>query len=297
MGERKVIPLTLVPKDQIKIVVSYSDFEIKPQISGTEWAKPLSEYMSLFNQFALKQVELMKRTDLTQDQQLKEFLIMRSPIDEFSYQRILKDPANPVNLILLTSLTPAMGFTYWDKKHLECFQKMSTAFNKKFQGKAVSISLDQQTKQLESAYNDYLLTNKGDKDAPEIALNNPDGKEIKLSSLKGKVVLIDFWASWCGPCRKENPNVVRIYNQYKNKGFVVFSVSLDRDINAWKQAIQQDGLNWPYHVSDLKHWNTPLTQTYQFNTIPFTVLVNKKGKIVGTNLRGESLEQKLKELL
>jgi thiol-disulfide isomerase/thioredoxin len=118
---------------------------------------------------------------------------------------------------------------------------------------------------------------------------------LKLSSLRGKVVLIDFWASWCGPCRKENPNVVRLYNQYKAKGFTVFSVSLDQDAEAWKKAIASDGLIWPNHVSDLLGWQTPLVQLYAFEGIPHTVLIDQEGKIIGTGLRGESLEQKLKE--
>jgi len=115
--------------------------------------------------------------------------------------------------------------------------------------------------------------------------------------LKGKYVLIDFWASWCGPCRRENPNVVRLYKEYKDKGFTIFSVSLDQDGAAWKEAILADGLVWPYHVSDLLAWNTPLTQTYAFNSIPHTVLIDREGKIIARNLRGESLEQKLKEIL
>ena len=128
-------------------------------------------------------------------------------------------------------------------------------------------------------------------------MKNPKGTELRLSSLKGKVVLIDFWASWCGPCRKENPNVVKLYKKYKSKGFEVFSVSLDQDANAWNKAIAQDGLIWPNHVSDLLGWQTPMTQLYGFNAIPYTVLVNEEGNIVGVNLRGEELEQKLKEVL
>jgi thiol-disulfide isomerase/thioredoxin len=120
---------------------------------------------------------------------------------------------------------------------------------------------------------------------------------MRLSDLKGKVVLLDFWASWCGPCRAENPNVVKLYNKYSTKGFSVFSVSLDNDVQAWKRAIKSDGLVWPYHVSDLKQWESPLVQLYKFEGIPFTVLLDKKGNIVAKNLRGKALELKLKELL
>lgn len=133
--------------------------------------------------------------------------------------------------------------------------------------------------------------------APEIALTNPDGRLIKLSSLKGKYVLIDFWASWCGPCRKENPTVVALYNKYRDKGFDIYSVSLDKDKEKWMQAIQQDGLIWSSHVSDLLMWNSSVVPLYGINSIPFTVLLDKSGNVIATNLRGETLTAKLQELL
>lgn len=133
--------------------------------------------------------------------------------------------------------------------------------------------------------------------APEIAQNNPKGKIMKLSDLKGKVVLIDFWASWCGPCRAENPTVVAAYNKYKSKGFTVFSVSLDQDANRWTAAIQQDGLVWENHVSDLKGWQNSAAQQYKVTSIPRTFLLDKDGKVVASNLRGPDLEVKIKEIL
>ncbi len=133
--------------------------------------------------------------------------------------------------------------------------------------------------------------------APEIELTDVDGKPRKLSSLKGKVVLIDFWASWCGPCRKENPNVVAMYSKYKDKGFEVFSVSLDKDRESWVKAIAKDNLSWPNHVSDLKYWKSAGAVAYGVTAIPFTVLVDKNGRIVAKKLRGEELENKVGELL
>lgn len=133
--------------------------------------------------------------------------------------------------------------------------------------------------------------------APEITLNTTGDKPLSLSSLRGKVVLIDFWASWCGPCRQENPNVVKAYNRFKDKGFEIFSVSLDKDKTAWVKAIEKDGLLWPSHVSDLKYWQSAAAQTYGVNGIPATFLLDKDGKIIGKNLRGEALEKKLEEVL
>lgn len=135
------------------------------------------------------------------------------------------------------------------------------------------------------------------KAAPEIVMNNPDSVPLRLSDLKGKVVLIDFWASWCGPCRRENPNVVNLYKQYRDKGFEVFSVSLDRDRNAWVKAINDDGLIWKSHVSDLKHWGNEAAQLYGVTSIPRTVLLDREGKVIAENLRGEELAVKLGQIL
>lgn len=132
--------------------------------------------------------------------------------------------------------------------------------------------------------------------APEITMNNREDVATNLSSLRGKVVLIDFWASWCGPCRKENPNVVGLYQKYHDKGFEVFSVSLDRSKEPWLKAIQDDGLVWPNHVSDLKGWQNAAAQLYGVTSIPHTVLVGRDGKIIARQLRGEDLGNKLKSI-
>lgn len=134
------------------------------------------------------------------------------------------------------------------------------------------------------------------KEAPEIEMESPDGEILKLSDLKGQVVLIDFWASWCGPCRKENPHVVKLYDKYKDEGFEIFSVSLDKDRNRWMKAIEKDDLTWSAHVSDLKGWKNEAAQTYGVSSIPFTVLVDKEGKIINTKLRGASLEKALESI-
>ncbi len=134
--------------------------------------------------------------------------------------------------------------------------------------------------------------------APEISLPGPDGKIRSLSSLRGKVVLIDFWASWCRPCRMANPHVVELYHKYKDKGFDVFSVSLDRpgQKDAWIAAIKQDGLVWDNHVSDLQFWNSAPARTYGVNAIPATFLVDRKGNIAAINPRA-NLEEEIKKLL
>ena len=132
--------------------------------------------------------------------------------------------------------------------------------------------------------------------APPINLPTPEGQTLSLASLKGKYVLVDFWASWCGPCRAENPNVVAVYNQYKDKGFTVFGVSLDDDKGKWQQAIQADGLSWQ-HVSDLRRWESVAARDYGIESIPTNFLLDKEGKIIARDLRGPALEAKLAEVL
>ena len=155
----------------------------------------------------------------------------------------------------------------------------------------VSVEFDQQMK-LQEAQNVLAVG----KEAPDFEEKKIDGSTMKLSDLRGNIVLLDFWASWCGPCRRENPAVVKLYEKYKDEGFTIMSVSLDKSKEPWIAAIKKDGLTWPNHVSDLGGWSSRVPKMYNVRGIPFTVLIDKDGNIIKTKLRSHDLEVELKRI-
>ena len=296
--EKNSVPLALNIKDHLKINTSLETFSYSLDATGTAWSSTLNEYLTLRHEFELKMEAIAKEQDsLSEEEFTLKLSDSKQKIEEFSRDKIKSTPESPYNIILSMELIPASGFENWNLENLKCLEIMVTGYQNKYGDSNASRTIASQYEQISAGYEQYKAIENGMMDAPDFTLSTPEGKPISLSSLKGKVVLIDFWASWCGPCRKENPNLVKLYEKYKDKGFTILSVSLDNDEAAWKKAIEADGLIWPNHVSDLKGWESTMTKVYGFNSIPHTVLVNKEGKINGIGLRGEALEEKIKSIL
>lgn len=273
-------------------------FESYELIQSGEDSRLLKEFFTKSNAFYGKIQEInakMEALGFSEDKKraayIKESDAARTEFNTFKRQFIDDHSSSPVMVFMIDHLDAMTEQEYIEKVRL--------AVNESLPNTHYSDFVDQSAKRKKQEYFQATASSRiqPGKEAPEIEFPNPEGEIITLSSLEGKVVLLDFWASWCKPCRAENPNVVNMYNRYKDKGFEVFSFSLDKDKTRWVNAIAQDGLTWPNHASDLKGWQTAAMPVYGFNSIPFTVLIGRDGKIIETNLRGPALENKLQSIL
>ncbi|MEK0422262.1 MAG: hypothetical protein RLZ95_172 [Bacteroidota bacterium] len=264
-------------------------------IKGSKASETLNQFLKTYRTkdelfFAtvdkLQQLQKTNGDAATIDQLQKEQLAKINDINKY-VQKALTENENPIVLqyilgVSLRSMETTEVLAYAkaaaEKTKSELLFKFVTTLTNQIQAntKSTPISIGQA--------------------APEIAMADPNGKITTLSSLKGKYVLVDFWASWCGPCRNENPNVVIAFEKYKNKKFTILGVSLDDDKAAWQEAIRADKLNWQ-HISDLKKWESTVVSTYQFQGIPFNVLLDTNGIIIAKDLRGQALQDTLASIL
>ena len=214
------------------------------------------------------------------------FQKMQAKKREFILGFIDENPNSLVALSAVQSLNPAEDLEVFEQLAENLTETMPESdYVKKFKTQLI----DMRSKQQAAGRTEIGA------EAPEMVLKTPQGETIKLSDFRGKVTMIDFWAAWCKPCRMENPNVVRVYNKYKEKGFEIFGVSLDQDGQKWVDAIAQDGLTWK-HGSELKFWQSSFVPAYSLDGIPMTYLLDANGVIIAKGLRGDQLEQKLKEI-
>ena len=286
--------LVLDSADKVTINGSVKDLGNTFKVEGSPETTIFIEYNNLSKSRDIKLDSLNKEFQLLMETNKMDSKRMDSlsAIFETPYNSII----NQSNILMVDKISKntnmyssIMAIQALDPdKYSDLYKSLDAGLSKKFPN-------DKNVIMFHDVVERMLSTNVG-QFAPEISLPSPEGKEIALSSLKGKLVLIDFWASWCGPCRKEMPNVVKIYSKFKNKGFEIYGVSLDQDKEKWMEAITKDGINWP-QVSDLKYWDNVAARIYNVQGIPYTVLIDKDGKIIAKNLRGQELEKKIAEVL
>ncbi|MHC2990767.1 alkyl hydroperoxide reductase [Pontibacter sp. HJ8] len=277
--------MLVLDKSTIKVEADASDLNGTAKIEGSQDSELFQQLNKLVTDSRQKEAELSQQFNQAMSEgkteeaegYRNEYLAIQKNLKNFLAQH----PGSVVSAFgTLNLINPMTDFTFADS--------MSTLYAEKLPDSKYTTLLNSRLESLRSTAVGSV--------APDFSLATPEGGSIALSSLRGKYVLIDFWASWCGPCRKENPNVVKMYNRYKDKGFEIFGVSLDQSREKWLKAIADDKLTWP-HVSDLKGWESAAAQLYQVDAIPQTILLDKEGKIIAKGLRGAELEAKLASLL
>jgi peroxiredoxin len=306
--ETNFLTMLLEPGQNIFIKAYQDSLNYPSSISGSKGTELMNEYnrrllttidelKELYNVYIQnlgteQLAAVMDRLDSLAQIHLNE-------LNTYTKEYIDKNLNSLVSLVALYQQVAPGQYILHPEKDLEYFIKVDSSLSLQYPDYEPVKSLHEQVQGLKSDLNAQKLKSPvGNEmtEAPEIALPDPEGDTIKLSSTRGNIVLLDFWASWCNPCRKENPNLVKTYELYHRRGFQIYQVSLDKTKEAWIRGIEQDHLEKWIHVSDIKYWQSVVVQLYNLDQIPANFLLDRDGRIIATNLRGEMLQRKLAEL-
>jgi thiol-disulfide isomerase/thioredoxin len=297
--------LTLVePGEKLRIEAMFDSLNYPSSVSGSKGTEKMVKYNKALKNTIYKISSLYEiynqnagNPDLpkvvqTLDSTRQQYL---NGINTYTKKYIDENINSLVSLVALYQQVEPRIYVLDPVKDINYFIKVDSSLSRLYPESEPVKALHEQVQQLISRVGPSELLKVGN-EAPEISLPDTDGKIINLTSTRGNIVLLDFWAAWCDPCRKENPNLVKAFSQYVGKGFRIYQVSLDRSKEDWLKGIKDDKLSQWIHVSDLRYWNSVVVPLYRIESIPFNLLLDKEGKIIAANLRGESLQQKLAEL-
>ncbi len=257
--------------------------------SFNEESKVIARKKGKFEKANIERITAAKKANdtITVNQIMKEYSVFQEDLNKVSMNFIKKNPDAYLSVLLLEN--------FLMRQHLP-MEEIKGYFNKLDKSLLKTKSAKNIKKMMDAMNGEAAAKIEVGSKAPDFAANNPEGKKISLAESLGKVTIVDFWASWCGPCRAENPNVVALYKELHAKGLNIIGVSLDKDAAKWKEAIAKDGLVWP-QISNLKFWDEPIAKQYKVESIPATFILDANGTIVAKDLRGADLKAKVNELL
>jgi thiol-disulfide isomerase/thioredoxin len=308
INEKNFLTMLLEPGEKIKLNAYYDSLNYPISVTGSKGSESMAEYNRTLRKTINKLTGLsrtyMENSDNPNLPALMESLdsMAQSYLNEInSYTKnyINENIKSLVSLVALYQQVAPNVYVLNPSQDLKYFVKVDSSLFMLYPEYEPVTSLHKQVQELIANMKGETASSpvsKAGAEAPEINLPTPEGDTIKLSSTRGSVVLLDFWASWCVPCRQENPNLVKAYNLYHKKGFQIYQVSLDKTKDAWVKGIQDDQLGKWIHVSDIQYWNSIVVPLYKIESIPCNFLLDKEGRIIASNLRGETLQTKLAEL-
>lgn len=300
--------MLIEPGEKIKMTSHFDSLNYPVLVSGSEG----TELMSGYNRVVLNTIRKLRQISETHDRNLgrADFASLVDSLENAGNvhlselnsitKKYIDENINSLATIVILNSQISPGVRIINPEYdLDYFSKVDSSLFSKYPENGLVISLHNMVKDMKALDENRRLNSlEGEAGAvaPDIALPSPEGDTVRLSSTRGKYVLLDFWAAWCPPCRRENPGLVRAYNTYHDRGFEIFQVSLDKTREAWLKAIADDRLEKWIHVSDLKYWNSVVVPLYGIESIPASYLLDPGGRIIATNLRGEALHRKLAEL-
>jgi thiol-disulfide isomerase/thioredoxin len=308
ISNNNFITMLVEPGEKVKIIARNDSLNNPVSVSGSKGTTLMLEYnknlrntinqLSSLNEVYQKNINNPDLSKIIQSLDSMAQIYLKG-VNNYTKKYIDDNITSMASLVALYQQVAPQVYVLNPVEDLSYFVKVDSSLSSLYPESETVKALHDQVKSVVTrvkGQNDQTsLTGVGSL-APEINLPTPKGDSVKLSSTRGKIVLLDFWASWCTPCRLENPNLVKAYNMFRSKGFNIFQVSLDKTKEDWMKGIQDDNLGQWIHVSDVKYWNSVVVPLYKIESIPHSLLLDKDGKILATNLRGEQLQTKLAEL-